>query len=123
MGRIASKARAITPRFAEMKMASVGAEDSFYIFNIGEGEGFVIVSGEDATEEILGYSDEGYIDPENMSPALKSWINFYTNHIKYLRKNGVKATTRASSSKIFLLLSNIDFLLILLNCQSSPNIE
>ena len=47
----------------------------YYIFNVGNDEGFVIVSGDDRTEQILGYSDTGYFDEENMPEPLKEWHN------------------------------------------------
>ena len=33
--------------------------DAYYVFNIGSNDGFVIVSGDDRTEPILGYADSG----------------------------------------------------------------
>ena len=101
--RIATKARTRNPYSTELQMASVGEDDSYYIFNVGQGNGFIIVSGEDATEEILGYSDEGHISPEDMAPAMKLWMKSYTNHINYLRESGAKASTRSSFSKKFQL--------------------
>ena len=102
-GRIANKARARAPQSTDLQMASVGEDDSYYIFNVGQDEGFVIVSGEDATEEILGYSDEGQIDPKNMAPAMKAWMKSYSNYVSSMRKTGVKASTRSSFSEKFQL--------------------
>ena len=31
----------------------------YYVFNVGENSGFIIVSGDDRAKEILGYSDSG----------------------------------------------------------------
>ena len=31
----------------------------YYVFNVGENNGFIIVSGDDRAKEILGYSDSG----------------------------------------------------------------
>lgn len=102
-GRFAKKARARAPRATDLQMASVGEDDSYYIFNVGQGEGFVIVSGEDATEEILGYSDEGQFDPENMVPAMKSWMNSYVRYINYVRMNGTRSLESSNFSKTFQL--------------------
>ena len=40
----------------------MGEKAPFYIINIGDQQGFVIVSGDDRTNPILGYSDEGAFD-------------------------------------------------------------
>lgn len=56
----------------------------FYIFNIGERQGFVIVSGDDRTTSVLGYSDEGCIDPERMPENLRYWLDDYAQQLKTL---------------------------------------
>ena len=49
------------------------SEACFYVFNAG-GEGFVIVSADDRFRPIVGYSDEGAFETENMSPELKFYL-------------------------------------------------
>lgn len=67
---------------------------AFYIYNIGEKEGFVIVSGEDATKTILGYADEGTFKTENMPENLRYWLNFYQQEIEAVRDaSAAKATS------------------------------
>ena len=56
----------------------------FYIFNIGERQGFVIISGDDRTASVLGYSDEGCIDPERMPENLRYWLDDYAQQLKTL---------------------------------------
>ena len=43
------------------------ADVLYYVFNIGE-RGFVIVSGDDIAVPVLGYSDAGAYDPNNLPP-------------------------------------------------------
>ena len=45
----------------------------FYVFNVGE-TGFVIVSADDRFRPIVGYSDEGTFESENMSPELEFYL-------------------------------------------------
>ncbi len=47
---------------------------SFYIFNVGSKQGYVVVSGDDATQDILGYSDSGDYDANNVPEGLKAWL-------------------------------------------------
>ncbi len=48
-------------------------ENCFYVFNIGE-TGFVIVSADDFFRPIVGYSDEGLFETDNMSPELAYYL-------------------------------------------------
>ena len=73
-----------------------------YIFdkgNANESEGlaggFMILSADDAVPALLGYSDSGTIEPDNMPPALVYWLGEYQRQIEYARENGL---TRASES-------------------------
>jgi len=52
-------------------------QPSYYIFNIGQDGGFVVISGDDRTNPILGYSDTGSIDPSRMPANMKAWLDGY----------------------------------------------
>lgn len=47
---------------------------NLYIFNIGEQDGFVIVSGDDRTEQVLGYADTGTFDEEQLPENAREWL-------------------------------------------------
>ena len=49
-------------------------ETSFYVFNFGN-TGFVILSADDCYRPIVGYSDEGVFETENMSPEAAYYLN------------------------------------------------
>ena len=71
-----------------------------YIFSRGEGEGFVVVSGDDCLPAIIGYTESGDYDEENMPPALKAIINHYAEAIADAQARGVNrpyASVTASS--------------------------
>ena len=61
----------------------------YYIFSRGEDKGFVIVSGDDAVPEVLGYTEQGNFDEENMAPFLKWYLDYYRDHIEYAQVNGL----------------------------------
>lgn len=88
-GRVAARTRSSAPAADELKMAEAGPDDSYFIFNVGDGEGFVIVSGEDATEEVLGFSDTGSIHPESMPCNMRMLFDNYAAQIKHLRDKGI----------------------------------
>ena len=51
------------------------ATQSLYIFNVEDDGGFVIVSGDERTDAILGYSTQGNIVEGNTPPALCEWLD------------------------------------------------
>ena len=53
---------------------SARGETSFYVFNFGN-TGFVILSADDSYRPIVGYSDEGIFETENMSPEAAYYLN------------------------------------------------
>lgn len=61
----------------------------YYIFNI-KGGGFIIVSGDDQAAPVLGYSDKGQIDVNNMAEPLKDIFDGYKSEIEYLQTHDIK---------------------------------
>ena len=63
-------------RMAGKKLQLTKAMQSrgFYAFNINGSEGYVIASGSDRTQPVLGYSDRDSLDPANMPEPLKYWL-------------------------------------------------
>jgi len=57
--------------------------DYLHVFNI-DGGGFVVVSGDDRTESILGYSPTGTFDPEDLPENLRAFLQEYADGIQYL---------------------------------------
>lgn len=57
---------------------------SLYIYNVGNDQGFVIVSGDDRTEKILGYVDAGSFDESDIPAPLKEWLRGYEKEIESL---------------------------------------
>lgn len=61
----------------------------YYIFNAEKNKGFVIVSGDDRSEEILGYADNGYIDVNNMPEMLQALLDGFTEQLQELDEKGL----------------------------------
>lgn len=73
---------------------------TFFVFNIGDDQGFVIVSGETGTKSILGYSDEGQIQAANLPDNLKAWLNKYDQEIRTYRTRNAEAKDTNSHHSI-----------------------
>ena len=74
-------------RQAQFRSTSAATE-SYYIFNIGSNEGYVIAAGDDCAPAILGYADAGYIDVDSMPVNLQSWLEEYAQQIQFMQENG-----------------------------------
>lgn len=79
------------------------SNESYHVFNLGSNDGFVIVSGDDCADDILGYADNGTFDAENMPDNLKAWLQGYAEQIALLKAGSAKvsksrAATRGSES-------------------------
>lgn len=61
--------------------ADADARQPFYVFNAGDKNGFVIISGDDRAQRILGYSDSGSFDYDNLPPQLDDILNRYADQI------------------------------------------
>ena len=68
---------------AEASKAVSGAND-FYAFNV-KGGGFIIVAGEDRATSVLGYSDKGRFDTNNLPAPLQDLLNGFKKEIEFLQ--------------------------------------
>ena len=73
-------------------------QPALYAFNIGDGNGFVIASGDDIAEPVLGYSDTGAIDPNNIPDNVKAWFDNYAKEISKAQAN-VKTSSAKAPAK------------------------
>lgn len=64
----------------------------YYVFNVKNGEGFVIVAGDDRVKPILAYSTTGQYDPQNVSEGFASTLNSFREEIQYVREHKLTAT-------------------------------
>jgi hypothetical protein len=64
--------------------SQVAGANDFYAFNINGG-GFVIIAGEDRAARVLGYSDQGFIDFNNLPSNLKDLLDGYKQEIEFLQ--------------------------------------
>lgn len=82
------------PAEASLSTRSTSREADYYIFNVGNGNGFVIVSGEDRVKPILGYSATGKIDMDNMPDNMKAWLDGYQKEITWAVKQNITQSAK-----------------------------
>ena len=57
----------------------------YYVFN--SDKGFIIVSGEDRSREILAYGDRPIKDMASLPPGMLYWLDYYKRQIEFLQDN------------------------------------
>jgi len=101
------------------EMSSVNLmQNAYYIYNTGGG--FVIVSGDDRAEQILGYGDRNF-DMNNIPCGLQVMLKSYKEQIDYLFEHpGLVVETSSSSNSPMLTASSVPPLLATDWGQSKP---
>ena len=89
----------------------------YYIFNTSNG--YVIVSGDDRAEEILGYGD-AQIDINKIPCNMKAWLATYKVQIEYLQANEGMVVETPSMMAPSLRIPSVEPLLTALWDQEAP---
>ena len=72
-------------------------QPSYYVFNNESGPGFVIISGDDAVQTILGYSDKYNFKAGKMPSNLRWWLENMKYQISAVRKSGMATADNRTS--------------------------
>ena len=68
--------------------SDAGSQDAtFYVFNQGDDNGFVVVAGDDVVYPILGYGMQEPFRKDFMPVNLRSWFDSYQRQINWMRGN------------------------------------
>lgn len=78
--------------------ASATPATYFYIFNVKNGNGFVMVAADDNAIPILGYSDQSDFIPTNISPQVLKWFEGYRNQMRHIIQNKLKQTPEITNA-------------------------
>ena len=98
-GLYSSHNKDLTLAHVERSESRLGAAD-YYVFNASDGSAFVLVSGDDRIDAVLGYGD-GTLDMNNLPCNLRWLLGMYKEQIEYLHAHPgvvVAASRRATES-------------------------
>ena len=84
--------------------ASASSKAAYYVFNANNG--YVIVAGDDRVPAVLGYSDQGTFDADNIPEAMQSWLDGYAAQIEAIA-DGSNPDTRVVSRAAIEPLLNV----------------
>jgi hypothetical protein len=94
----------LTLVYTSASKATNSSQNYFYVFN--SDHGFILVSAEDNTEPVLGYSDEGVFSPDNIPYSVAKWLENYKTQIRDIINNNIQATTEIKENWINLKSGN-----------------
>ena len=75
------------------RAASAQQQQLTYIFNAPDNKGFVILSGDDCTEPVIGYAEGGSFDEATMPENMKGWLANIEEEIQWMQDNNVQMTS------------------------------
>lgn len=79
---------------------AAGAAPALYVFDNINGKGFVIVSGDDITTPILGYSFENEFPQENIPININGWLDNLKSQINHAREMGLTSKHSRATDKL-----------------------
>lgn len=83
-----SKARAMHDLVLSRTLYTANDVAAAYIFVPSNSKGFTILSADDAIAPVIGYSDSGNIDVDNLPPAMEWWIGECSRKARTLQALG-----------------------------------
>lgn len=81
-----------------MTVKDAANEAALYVFSNAPGSGYMIVSADDCAAPLLGYSDSGTFNKDEMPPQLRWWLDFYAGQIARASQKGVQYSATASAT-------------------------
>lgn len=82
------------------RVKSVSGEvPAYYVFPNGEGKGFTVVSGDDRLPEVVGYSDKGTYDEENLPSNYVGFMKAYEEMVGQLDNGDSRASVSIAEAK------------------------
>lgn len=73
--------------------------DGHYVFNVGRGNGYVVVAGDDMVKDaVLGYADSGTFAEGDMPENLRWWLAEYDRQIAYMQQHKAEFENSATAT-------------------------
>lgn len=76
---------------------AASAMSDYYVFNVGQNSGYVIVAGDDRVRPVLGYSDHGAFYPDSLPANMANWLAGYQKEISWAEQKGLPASEQIAT--------------------------
>lgn len=77
---------------------STDSNEPYYIFNNEYNNGYIIISGEDRLPALIGYTDTGNFDADEMPVQMKEFLTAYTALVDSVEKGSITLASTVNSS-------------------------
>ncbi len=81
------------------QLSLAGTVKDLYVFNTTDNQGYVIVSNDDIATPILGYSDTGSLDLQNIPDNMRAWLQGYADEIAWAKQHPSAATPKGKRAQ------------------------
>lgn len=81
-----------TAKNEENKSKKNHSQNYYYVYNIGNKQGFIIISADDINYPIIGYSTSGYYDINNIPENFRLWMRTIELGMQEAFKNSSQPT-------------------------------
>jgi len=71
---------------------------TLYVFAHNNDSGFILLSADDAAAPVLGYSDKGNFNADEMPPQMKWWLSEYSRQIEYAAEKQIGTYTSTANN-------------------------
>lgn len=95
----------------ELKLTHIarnGSTTCYYVFDVGEDDGYVLASADERAEGILGFSDKGKFNFDSIPCCMKAWLEGYEEQIKWAVTNqrSIASSPRKAKANISPLIKS-----------------
>lgn len=92
-GRAVMQGKTFHRAISRHQSPSVAAAVPYYVFN-AEQQGYVIVSADDRTVSVLGYSLDGTLDLDSLPAHVQAWLDGYAAQLQWLQSHPQASAAR-----------------------------
>ena len=75
-------------------------EAYYYVFNVGDDNGYIIISGDDRTDDVLGYSTDGSFNYETIPENFRNWLWLYRRAVENLPDETPKQSVSGATNNV-----------------------
>ncbi|MGV8111790.1 MAG: C10 family peptidase [Lentimicrobium sp.] len=92
-----AKVKASDLSLTYQEVTNTGDTAIYYVFNINQSDGWIIVAATDASYPVLGYSPSGNYSKQDQPPAFIYWMEGYKNQILDIIRRRISPTTEINA--------------------------
>lgn len=69
-------------------LTTAHADKQYYVFNVGDNNGFVVTAADDAVQPVLGYTTSGNFSEKDMPEAMRGWFKSISAEVAFAAAHG-----------------------------------